>query len=105
MNSIIPILFILETQCSNHVLQCLVVGHTVREPLQLVKEKWLDEHTELNLLDYVSKFKEKIYYACKVAQDNLKHVQHRMKVWYDKNAKVRIFQPGDTVIVFLPVPC
>jgi len=58
----------------------LVIGHTVREPLQLVKEKWLDEHTELNLLDYVSKFKEKIYFACKVAQDNLKHVQHRIKV-------------------------
>ena len=70
----------------------LVVGHTVSEPLQLVKEKWLDE------------FKEKIYYACKVAQDNLKHVQHRMKVWYDTNAKVRIFQPGDKVIVFSPVP-
>ena len=80
------------------------MGILIREPLQLVKEKWLDEHTELNLLDYVSKFKEKIYYACKVAQDNLKHVQHRMKVWYDKNAKVRIFQPGDKVIVFLPVP-
>jgi hypothetical protein len=28
-----------------------------------------------------------------------------MKVWYDKNAKVRIFQPGDKVLVFLPVPC
>lgn len=27
-----------------------------------------------------------------------------MKVWYDKNAKVRIFQPGDKVLVFLPVP-
>ena len=82
----------------------LVFGHTVRGPLKLVKEKWLDEHTDLNLLDYVSKFKEKLYYACKVAQDNLKHVQHRMKVWYDKNAKVRIFQPGDKVLVFLPVP-
>lgn len=70
----------------------LVVGHTVSEPLQLVKEKWLDE------------FKEKIYYACKVAQDNLKHVQHRMKVWYDTNAKVRNVQPGDKVIVFSPVP-
>ena len=49
----------------------LVFGHTVRGPLKLVKEKWLDEHTDLNLLDYVSKFKEKLYYACKVAQDNL----------------------------------
>jgi hypothetical protein len=32
----------------------LVFGHTVRGPLKLVKEKWLDEHTDLNLLDYVS---------------------------------------------------
>jgi hypothetical protein len=82
----------------------LVFEHTVRGPLRLVKEKWLDEDTDLNLLDYVTKFKDKLYYACKVAQDNLKHVQHRMKVWYDKNAKVRIFQPGDKVLVFLPVP-
>jgi transposase InsO family protein len=52
----------------------LVFGHTVGGPLKLAKEKWLDEHTDLNLLDYVSKFKEKLYYACKVAQDNLKHV-------------------------------
>jgi hypothetical protein len=36
----------------------LVFGHTVRGPLKLVKEKWLDEHTDLILLDYVSKFKE-----------------------------------------------
>ena len=57
----------------------------------MAKEKWLDEDTDLNLLDYVSKFKEKLYYACKVAQDNLKHVQHRMKVWYYKNAKVTKF--------------
>jgi hypothetical protein len=66
------------------------LGILLGGPLKLVKEKWLDEHTDLNLLDYVSNFKEKFYYACKVAQDNLKHVQHRMKVWYDKNAKVRI---------------
>ena len=82
----------------------LVFGHTVRGPLKLVKETWLDEYTDLNFFDYVSKFKEKIYYACKVAQDNLKHVQQRIKVWYDKNAKVRIFQPGGKILVFLPVP-
>ena len=29
----------------------LVFGHTVGGPLKLVKEKWLDEHIDLNLLD------------------------------------------------------
>ena len=43
----------------------LVFGHTVRGPLQLLKEKWLTETSQLNLLDYVSDFKEKIFNAVK----------------------------------------
>jgi len=27
-----------------------------------------------------------------------------MKKWYDKDARNRIFKPGDKVLVFLPVP-
>ena len=35
----------------------LVLGHSIRGPLKLLKENWLSEITEsLNLLDYVSKF-------------------------------------------------
>ena len=30
----------------------LVFGHTVRGPLKLLKEKWLTETSDLNLLDY-----------------------------------------------------
>ncbi|CAC5371239.1 unnamed protein product [Mytilus coruscus] len=58
----------------------LVFGHTVRGPLKLIKEKWLTEHTDLNLLDYVSRFKEKLYTACQIAQNNLKTVQNKMKI-------------------------
>ena len=82
----------------------LVFGHTVRGPLKLIKEKWLTEHTDLNLLDYVSRFKEKLYTACQIAQKNLKNVQNKMKIWYDKDARDRVFEPGDKVLVFLPVP-
>ena len=82
----------------------LVFGHTVRGPLKLVKEKWLDEHTDLNLLDYVSSFKEKLFNAVQIARTNLKNSQVKMKTWYDKNARNRVFQPGDKVLVFLPVP-
>lgn len=38
----------------------LVFGHTVRGPLNLLKEKWLTETSDLNVLDYVSDFKEKL---------------------------------------------
>ena len=82
----------------------LLFGHIVRGPLKLVKEKWLDEHTDLNLLDYVSSFKEKLFNAVQIARTNLKNSQVKMKTWYDKNARNRVFQPGDKVLVFLPVP-
>ena len=82
----------------------LVFGHTVRGPLKLLKEKWLTETSDLNLLDYVSTFKEKLYNACKLAQENLKTSQMKMKTWYDKDARNRVFKPGDKVLVFLPIP-
>ena len=82
----------------------LVFGHTVRGPLKLVKETWMgDESQSLNLLDYVSKFKERLHRACELAQENLKFSQHKMKTWYDKNAKERQFKPGDKVLVLLPI--
>lgn len=52
----------------------LVFGHTVRGPLKLLKEKWLTETCDLNVLDYVSDFKEKLNTACKFAQENLKKI-------------------------------
>ena len=81
----------------------LVFGHSVRGPLKLLKEKWLMETTDINLLDYVSEFKERLHEACKMAHDNLKNSQTRMKTWYDRNARRREFKAGDKVLVFLPV--
>ena len=82
----------------------LVFGHTVRGPLKLLKEKWLTETSDLNLLDYVSTFKQRLYNAYKLAQENLKTSQMKMKTWYDKDARNRVFKPGDRVLVFLPIP-
>ena len=28
----------------------------------------------------------------------------KMKTWYDKDARNRVFKPGDKVLVFLPIP-
>ena len=41
--------------------------------------------------------------ANELAQKNLKSAQGRMKQWYDKKARFRIFRPGDQVLVLLPI--
>ena len=82
----------------------LIFGHSVRGPLSLMKEKWLTEKSELNLLDYVSNFKERILGAVKLAQENMTQSQTRMKNRFDQKAKVRSFKPGDKVLVFIPIP-
>ncbi|KAJ8025597.1 hypothetical protein HOLleu_33193 [Holothuria leucospilota] len=74
----------------------LVFGHTVRGPLKLLKEKWLsDPGEDIHLLDYVSRFKDRLHGACELAQENLRHSQKKMKAWYDKTTVKREFKPGD----------
>ncbi|XP_062610561.1 uncharacterized protein LOC134272333, partial [Saccostrea cucullata] len=82
----------------------LVYGHTVRGPLKLLKEKWLVEEIETNLLDYVAKFKERLSQTWTLARENLKVSQDKMKTWYDKRTKTRTFKSGDKVLVLLPIP-
>ena len=84
----------------------LVFGHTVRGPLRLLKEKWLSESpkTEHNVLDYVSSFRERLNYACQLARDNLAKSQTKMKHRYDEKSVLRVFQPGEKVLVLLPLP-
>ena len=51
----------------------LVFGHTGRGPLKLLKEKFLsNDNSSLNLLQYVSDFKDQLSKACKSARTNLK---------------------------------
>ena len=81
----------------------LVFGRTVRGPLKLLKEKWLNDDGDMNLLDYVSKFKDRLTKAHEIARQNLKQAQTKMKTWYDKDVKTREFKPGDKVLVLFPI--
>ena len=66
----------------------LVFGHTVRGPLKLLKEKFLsNDDSSLNLLQYVSDFKDRLSRACEAARTNLKSAQRKMKRWYDEMQK------------------
>ena len=80
-----------------------VFGHSVRDPLKLLKENWLSENTEsLNLLDYVSKFRNMLKKTCELAQQNLKNSQSKMKMLYDRKSQNCIFNPGGKVSVPSP---
>jgi hypothetical protein len=50
-------------------------------------------------------FRHKLTRACEKEQDNLKQSQDKMKYWYDKDAMIRQFKPGEKVIVLLLIPC
>ena len=83
----------------------LVFGHSVRGPLNLLKEKLLSqEDTSLNLLQYVSNVRSKLLTVCEAAKSNLKKAQGKMKKNFDKNTKERSFKSGDKVLALLPVP-
>ena len=83
----------------------LVFGHTVRGPLKLLKEKFLSqEDTPLNLLQYVSDFRNRLLTACEAAKSNLKKAQGKMKQNFDKNTKEKSFKSGDKVLALLPIP-
>ena len=56
------------------------------------------------VLDYVSQFKDRLHGACELARQNLEVAQGKMKKRFDEAAVLRDLQPGDEVLVLLPVP-
>ena len=87
---------ILMRKWSSH---CVTIG-----PLLLLREKWLDEDPEkISVLKYVATFKDRLFRAGQMAKRNLQESQSKMKVWYDRKAKSRSFEPGDRVLVLFPV--
>ena len=78
--------------------------HVTIRPLLLLKEKWLDENPEkISVLKYVATFKDRLFRAGQIAKRNLQESQSKMKVWCDRKAKSRCFEPGDRVLVLFPV--
>ena len=78
--------------------------HVTIAPLLLLKEKWLDEDPEkISVLKYVASFEDRLFGAGQMAKRNLQESQSKMKVWYDRKAKSRCFEPGDRVLVLFPV--
>ena len=82
----------------------MVFGHTVRGPLKLLKDCWLDETTKVDLLDHIYSLKDKVAGAWRLARQNLEVSQCKMKEQYDKESEIRSFEAGDEVLVLMPTP-
>ncbi len=81
----------------------LVFGHTVRGPLAIVQDKWMSPKPDQNLLDYVNGFKQRLYAAGELAKENLGRAQKKNKRLYDRKVERRTYDPGDQVLVLLPM--
>ncbi|XP_068206239.1 uncharacterized protein [Palaemon carinicauda] len=82
----------------------LIFGHCVRGPLDVVREHWEGETPDMNVLDYLSNLQEKLHRAWTFARENLTKAQATMKTNYDVGTQMRHFEPGDRVLVLLPLP-
>lgn len=82
----------------------LVFGHTVRGPLSMLKERWLQETpTNESVFEYISRFRTRLHEAYELAREKLKTAQNKMKRQYDRNTIRRSFNVGDKVLVLLPL--
>lgn len=84
----------------------LVFGHTVRGPLRVLKEQMMSTACcgSRSVLDHVSNVRQRLHDACKLAREALGTTQKTMKSRYDKRAVLRSLEPGDQVLVLLPIP-
>ena len=80
-------------------------GHPVRGPLDILKEEWeAEEKSDESVVSYVLSLRERLESMAEHVQENLRKAQRYQKAWYDRNARERSFQPGDQVLILLPVP-
>ena len=83
----------------------LVFDNTLRRPLKLLEKKKIlsNEDSSLNLLQYISDFKDRLSKACESAWTNIESAQRKIKGWYDETAKERKFMPGGRVLALLSI--
>ena len=74
--------------------------------MTIFKQLWTKEVEESevkNSYQYVFELREKLEDTLKFAHSELEKAQQRGKHYYDRKSKVRKFQPGEKVLVLLPI--
>ena len=83
----------------------LLYGRTVRGPLAVVKENWLEKKpVEDNLISYVLEVRRRLATMQQMVKANLERTQGKQKRLYDVQSSQRKLEVGDKALVLLPSP-
>nr|XP_045603076.1 uncharacterized protein LOC123761177 [Procambarus clarkii] len=80
----------------------MIYGHSVRGPLEVARDHWLDKETNEDAVDWLSTNKGRLFSAWEMATRTLESTQKTTKSRYDKRTKQRDFLVGDLVLVCTP---
>ncbi len=81
----------------------LLYGHRVRGPLDLLLDTWQGTKTRSkDVITYVNELRDGLITVQKEARANEEKNKAIMKRWYDRNTRLRTFNPGDMVTVLNP---
>jgi hypothetical protein len=83
----------------------LLYGRTIRGPLAVIKETWLEKRPDTsNLTSYVLEMRKRLATMQEVVKKNLNKAQGKQKRSYDIRSLNRKFEVGDRVLLLLPTP-
>ena len=81
----------------------LMFGRDVRGPLEILQEAWLQGECEPAMVhEWLANVKAKMSSMVEVVSDREKVAKAKMKMFYDKTARVKSFEEGDMVLVWKP---
>jgi len=83
----------------------LLFGHRVRTPMTLLKHLWTGEKEDPEVktaYQYVLDLRERIEETCQLAQEEIAKVQKRNQTYYNRRARERKLNIGDSVLLLLP---
>ena len=84
--------------------QELVYGRNLRNALDQIRDDLMDadqacSKIKFNVVTYMTELQNKIETSNRLAQQHAEISQLKSKTWYDRNTKLKTFDPGDTIIV------
>lgn len=87
----------------------LLYTYPIRGPLSLIKRVWSDSNPEFtstkpNVISFMLETRERLRISRELAKENADAARSISKVWYDKKARLRTFEPGQMVLALLPRP-
>uniref|UniRef100_A0A8C5QMW5 Gypsy retrotransposon integrase-like protein 1 n=1 Tax=Leptobrachium leishanense TaxID=445787 RepID=A0A8C5QMW5_9ANUR len=81
----------------------LLYGRHPRGILDVAKETWEQEHTpHRSIIEHVVQMQERMEAVLPIVKENMEKAQKAQQASYNRNARLRVFKPGDRVLILIP---